>query len=99
MADLLERSLLIVEDSDEDFEAFRRMMNKTLPPILILTGEGNEEIAAQATKHSEQDILKSYKLGANYYITKPIGLREFEQIVRSIENFWLTVVKLPKLVL
>lgn len=54
-------------------------------PIVVLT-----------SSDSEQDIFKSYKLGANCYVTKPLGLREFEKIARSIEDFWFTVVKLPK---
>ena len=43
----------------------------------------------------EEDILKSYDLYANCYITKPINLEQFITVVRSIEDFWLTIVKLP----
>jgi two-component system, chemotaxis family, response regulator Rcp1 len=53
-------------------------------PIVILT-----------SSDAEQDILKSYELGANCYVTKPVGLEAFQAIVRSVENFWFTVVKLP----
>lgn len=53
-------------------------------PIVILT-----------TSKEEEDILKSYNLHANCYITKPIGLTQFIKVVQSIEDFWLTVVKLP----
>jgi len=53
-------------------------------PIVILT-----------SSDAEQDIVKSYELGANCYVTKPVGLDAFQKIVRSVETFWFTVVKLP----
>jgi chemotaxis family two-component system response regulator Rcp1 len=53
-------------------------------PVVILT-----------TSSSEADILKSYRLHANCYITKPVGLDGFLTVVKSIDNFWLSVVKLP----
>lgn len=53
-------------------------------PVVVLTVSGAEE-----------DILKSYNLHANCYITKPIDLNQFINVVRSIESFWLTIVKLP----
>jgi chemotaxis family two-component system response regulator Rcp1 len=53
-------------------------------PVVILT-----------TSSSEADILKSYQLHANCYITKPVGLEGFLTVVKSIDNFWLSVVKLP----
>jgi two-component system response regulator len=53
-------------------------------PVVILT-----------TSEAEEDILKSYKLGANCYVTKPVGLDQFVKVVDSIEDFWFTVVKLP----
>ena len=53
-------------------------------PVVILT-----------TSSDEQDILRSYNLHANCYITKPIDLTQFLVVVRSIEDFWLTIVKLP----
>ena len=54
-------------------------------PVVILT-----------TSESEEDILKTYSLHCNCYITKPIDLKQFLKVVRSIEDFWLTIVKLPK---
>ncbi len=48
-----------------------------------------------STSQAEQDILKSYALHANCYITKPVDLEQFITIVKSIEDFWFTVVKLP----
>lgn len=53
-------------------------------PVVILT-----------TSNDEADIFKSYNLHANCYITKPLGLDQFIQVVKSIEDFWLTIVKLP----
>ncbi len=56
-----------------------------LIPIVVLT-----------TSEAEEDILKAYHLNANCYITKPVDLEQFLKIVRSIEDFWLSIVKLPK---
>jgi DNA-binding response OmpR family regulator len=53
-------------------------------PVVILT-----------TSKAEEDIVKSYDLHANCYITKPIDLEQFMTVVKSIEDFWLTVVRLP----
>jgi CheY-like chemotaxis protein len=53
-------------------------------PVVILT-----------VSQAEQDIVKSYNLHANCYITKPVDLDQFLEVVKSIENFWLTVVMLP----
>ena len=53
-------------------------------PVVVLT-----------TSRSEEDILKSYDLNANCYITKPVDLNQFIEVVKSIEDFWMTVVKLP----
>lgn len=44
---------------------------------------------------AEEDILRSYNLHANAYIVKPIELNQFMNTIKSVENFWLTVVKLP----
>ena len=51
-------------------------------PVVVLT-----------TSDADEDILKSYDLGANSFVTKPVGLEQFAIIVKSIENFWFTVVK------
>jgi CheY-like chemotaxis protein len=53
-------------------------------PVVILT-----------TSDAEADILKSYDLYANCYIVKPVDLAQFVKVVRSIEDFWLSIVKLP----
>jgi len=54
-------------------------------PVVILT-----------ISKSEEDVLKSYDLHANCYITKPVDLDQFLKVVKSIEDFWLTIVRLPK---
>jgi chemotaxis family two-component system response regulator Rcp1 len=53
-------------------------------PVVILT-----------VSSAEEDILKAYNLHANCYITKPIDLDQFMKVVRSVEDFWLTIVRLP----
>ena len=53
-------------------------------PVVVLT-----------TSEAENDIVKSYQLHANCYITKPVDLEKFIAIVRAIESFWLAVVTLP----
>jgi CheY-like chemotaxis protein len=45
---------------------------------------------------AEEDILKTYNLHANCYITKPLDLNQFLKVIQSIEDFWLTIVRLPK---
>jgi DNA-binding response OmpR family regulator len=44
---------------------------------------------------AEEDILKTYNLHANCYITKPLDLNQFLKVVKAIEYFWLTIVTLP----
>jgi len=53
-------------------------------PVVVLT-----------TSKAEEDVLRSYNLHANCYVTKPVGLEQFMSVVASIENFWLCIVKLP----
>lgn len=54
-------------------------------PVVILTTSGAEE-----------DILRGYQHHANCYITKPVDLDQFLKVVKTIDNFWLTIVKLPR---
>jgi two-component system, chemotaxis family, response regulator Rcp1 len=54
-------------------------------PVVILT-----------TSASEADVLRSYRLHANCYITKPVDLEGFLTVVKSIDSFWLSIVKLPR---
>jgi len=53
-------------------------------PVVVLT-----------TSKAEEDILRSYDLHANSYVTKPVDFEQFMKVVRSIEEFWLSVVKFP----
>ncbi len=49
-----------------------------------------------STSRAEADIARAYDLQANAYVTKPLDIEQFITVVKSIENFWLTIVKLPK---
>ncbi|HWF02583.1 MAG TPA: response regulator [Candidatus Angelobacter sp.] len=53
-------------------------------PVVVLT-----------SSQAEQDILKTYNLHANCFISKPVDLAQFITVVKSIEDFWLAIVKLP----
>jgi len=53
-------------------------------PVVVLT-----------TSEEEEDILKVYNLNANCYVTKPVDLDQFIKVVKTIEDFWLEIVKLP----
>ena len=54
-------------------------------PVIILT-----------TSNAEDDIASTYDLQANCYITKPVGFDQFIEVIQSVENFWFSIVKLPK---
>jgi chemotaxis family two-component system response regulator Rcp1 len=62
----------------------KRDENLKLIPTVILT-----------TSEDDADIHQSYKLQANCYLTKPVGLDAFEGLIKSINDFWLTRVRLP----
>jgi CheY-like chemotaxis protein len=53
-------------------------------PVVVLT-----------TSQAEEDVLRAYRLSANCYVTKPVDLHQFNRIVQAVEEFWLTVVRLP----
>lgn len=57
---------------------------KTIPAIILTTSE------------AEVDIVRSYQLGANCYLSKPVQLEAFESLVKSINDFWLIRAKLPQ---
>ncbi len=57
---------------------------RTIPTVILTTSE------------ADADILQSYELNANAYLRKPVTLEAFEALVRSINDFWLTKVKLPQ---
>jgi two-component system, chemotaxis family, response regulator Rcp1 len=71
-------------DGREVLEALKGDKGLRSIPVVILT-----------TSDAETDILASYDLGANCYLKKPLGLTDFLHVVKSVENFWLTLVKLP----
>lgn len=54
-------------------------------PVVVLT-----------TSQSDEDVVKSYCLGANCFITKPVGLAQFAKVVNALEDFWFTIVRLPR---
>jgi len=72
------------KDGREVLREVKTDENLRLIPVVVLT-----------TSSAEEDIIKSYSDYANSYITKPINLNQFISVVKSIENFWLTIVKLP----
>jgi len=53
-------------------------------PVVVLT-----------TSQAEEDVLRAYRLNANCYVTKPVDLHQFNRIVQAVEEFWLTIVRLP----
>ena len=53
-------------------------------PVVVLT-----------TSQAEEDVLRAYRLSANCYVTKPVDLNQFNRIVQAVEEFWLSVVRLP----
>jgi two-component system response regulator len=91
-ADAIRPDLILLDlnlprkDGREVLEDIRNDSTLKRLPVVILT-----------TSKAEEDIAKSYDLHANCYITKPVDLQEFTKVVQAIENFWLTVVKLPNM--
>jgi len=75
-------------DGREVLEEIKRDPSLSLIPVVVLT-----------TSQADEDILRSYQLHASCYITKPVDLEQFLRVVRSVEDFWLTVVRLPPKVL
>ena len=72
-------------DGRQVLERIRSNQDLTHVPVVILT-----------TSASEEDILRSYKLHANAYVTKPVDVNDFIAAVRQIDEFFLTVVRLPR---
>ena len=73
------------KDGREVLEEIKESPTLKCIPVVILT-----------TSASKADILRSYRLHANCYITKPADLDGFLEVVKSIDKFWLSVVKLPR---
>jgi CheY-like chemotaxis protein len=76
---------LPVKDGREVLAQIKGDPNLKSVPVVILT-----------TSKAEEDIVKTYNLHANCYITKPVDLEQFVTVVSYIEDFWLAIVKLPK---
>jgi chemotaxis family two-component system response regulator Rcp1 len=72
------------KDGREVLEEIKNDPNLMRIPVIVLT-----------TSAAEQDILNMYAHHANCYITKPVDFNQFINVIKSIENFWLTIVKLP----
>jgi two-component system, chemotaxis family, response regulator Rcp1 len=52
-------------------------------------------VAVLTTSKAESDVLRSYELGANCFITKPVRFAEFLEVIQSIQDFWLSIVRFP----
>jgi len=72
------------KDGREVLAAMKQDDSLRTIPVVILT-----------TSQAEEDVLRAYNLNANCYVTKPVDFDQFMRIVRTIEDFWLTVVTLP----
>ena len=72
------------KDGREVLSEIKTDSNLKRIPVVVLT-----------TSNSDEDILKSYNLHANCYITKPLGLDKFLEVVKSIKDFWMSIVVLP----
>jgi chemotaxis family two-component system response regulator Rcp1 len=72
------------KDGRQVLEEIKTDDNLKRIPVVILT-----------ISKAEEDILRTYNLHANCYVTKPLDLDQFMKVVKSIEDFWLTIVKLP----
>ena len=71
-------------DGREVLAEIKKDQNLRRIPVVVLT-----------TSKAEEDIIRSYDLHANAYVTKPVGLAEFLKVIQSIEQFWMEIVKLP----
>ncbi len=73
------------KDGREVLSEIKRDEDLRRIPVVILT-----------TSQAEADVARAYDLHANAYVTKPLDIEQFITVVKSIEDFWLTIVKLPK---
>ena len=71
-------------DGIEVLNAVKKDPKLCLIPVIILT-----------TSDDEKDILKSYKASANCYITKPVNYNNFMDVIQTLKDFWINIVKLP----
>lgn len=73
------------KDGREVLEEIKQDESLRLIPVVVLT-----------TSKAEEDILRAYGLHANCYVTKPVDFDQFTNVVKAIENFWFTIVSLPR---
>jgi CheY-like chemotaxis protein len=73
------------KDGRQVLSEIKACSNLAQIPVVVLT-----------TSQAEEDILRAYQLHANCYVAKPVDFHQFLHIISTIEEFWLTVVKLPK---
>jgi CheY-like chemotaxis protein len=71
-------------DGREVLEAIKRDAELRRIPVVVLT-----------TSASDEDVLEAYNLAANCYVTKPVDLDQFLRVIQAIDDFWLTLVRLP----
>jgi CheY-like chemotaxis protein len=71
-------------DGREVLEAMKADANLRTIPVVVVTSSA-----------AEQDIVRSYALNANCYVTKPVDLQQFFHVIGSVGDFWLEIVKLP----
>jgi CheY-like chemotaxis protein len=72
------------KDGREVLAEIKKDENLKQIPVVVLT-----------TSRAEEDVVRSYNLHANAYVTKPVDLKQFLEVIRAIEKFWLAVVTLP----
>lgn len=75
---------LPLKDGREVLEELRDIPDLASIPVVVLT-----------TSKSEEDIVRSYKLSANCFVTKPVNFDDFVEVIKRIDEFWFSVVKLP----
>ena len=76
---------LPMKDGREVLAEIKKDENLKRIPVVVLT-----------TSRAEEDVARSYNLHANAYVVKPVDLKQFLEVIRAIEEFWLAVVTLPK---
>ena len=72
------------KDGREVLEEIKADEDLRLIPVVVLT-----------SSLAEEDVVRSYKLHANCYVTKPVDMDQFVKVVKSIEEFWFSIVRLP----
>jgi CheY-like chemotaxis protein len=73
------------KDGREVLQEIKRDPSLCMIPVVVLT-----------TSKADEDILKSYQLHANCYVNKPVGLDQFTAVIRATQDFWFSIVRLPR---